>query len=311
MKLTHCLFFFKTLSTLNELDFFQLLASRNFLKGKKPILWLLIYAEDILLPEKTIQGIIKEITSNSLRKKNYIPTRSLQRFKGRYVVSLLGCCYGVRYNLRNFRTHGQIMSLICESNQIKFKFLLSRTCGEWVNPAQYGLVVVSSSDGRTLPYGKLEDILSRDSSALNCHSNDDKRAWFSIDLGLWVIPSSYTLRHARGYGRSALRNWLFQVSKDGVNWTTLVSHTDDTSLNEPGSTATWPVDVSTHNETQGWRHIRIQQSGKNASGQTHYLSLSGFEVYGTVTGICEDLGLLYICSLHSGIRNLEQGVYCP
>ncbi|CAH0382752.1 unnamed protein product [Bemisia tabaci] len=165
-----------------------------------------------------------------------------------------------------------------------------KTCGEWVNPAQYGLVVVSSSDGRTLPYGKLEDILSRDSSALNCHSNDDKRAWFSIDLGLWVIPSSYTLRHARGYGRSALRNWLFQVSKDGVNWTTLVSHTDDTSLNEPGSTATWPVDVSTHNETQGWRHIRIQQSGKNASGQTHYLSLSGFEVYGTVTGICEDLG---------------------
>lgn len=28
--------------------------------------------------------------------------------------------------------------------------------------------------------------------------------------------------------------------------------------------------------------------GKNASGQTHYLSLSGLELYGTVTAVCED-----------------------
>ncbi|CAG2067658.1 unnamed protein product, partial [Timema podura] len=149
--------------------------------------------------------------------------------------------------------------------------------------------MVTSSDGRNLPYGRLEDILSRDSSALNCHTNDDKRAWFSIDLGLWVVPSSYTLRHARGYGRSALRNWFFQVSKDGLNWTTLYAHLDDSSLNEPGSTSSWPLEPPA-DETQGWRHIRLQQTGKNASGQTHYLSLSGFEIYGTVTGVCEDLG---------------------
>ena len=45
---------------------------------------------------------------------------------------------------------------------------------EWANPAQYGLVVVTSSEGRNLPYGKLEDILSRDAAALNCHTNDDR-----------------------------------------------------------------------------------------------------------------------------------------
>ncbi|XP_039390818.1 E3 ubiquitin-protein ligase HECTD1 isoform X6 [Mauremys reevesii] len=163
----------------------------------------------------------------------------------------------------------------------------AKTAYEWVNPAAYGLVVVTSSEGRNLPYGRLEDILSRESSALNCHTNDDKNAWFAIDLGLWVIPSAYTLRHARGYGRSALRNWVFQVSKDGQNWTTLYTHVDDCSLNEPGSTATWPVDPP-KDEKQGWRHIRIKQMGKNASGQTHYLSLSGFELYGTVNGVCED-----------------------
>uniref|UniRef100_A0A7N6AS49 E3 ubiquitin-protein ligase n=1 Tax=Anabas testudineus TaxID=64144 RepID=A0A7N6AS49_ANATE len=163
----------------------------------------------------------------------------------------------------------------------------AKTAYEWVNPAAYGLVVVTSSEGRNLPYGRLEDILSRDSSALNCHTNDDKNAWFAVDLGLWVIPSAYTLRHARGYGRSALRNWVFQVSKDGQNWTTLYTHVDDCSLNEPGSTATWPLDPS-KDEKQGWRHIRIKQMGKNASGQTHYLSLSGLELYGTVSAVCED-----------------------
>lgn len=28
--------------------------------------------------------------------------------------------------------------------------------------------------------------------------------------------------------------------------------------------------------------------GKNASGQTHYLSLSGLELYGSITAVCED-----------------------
>jgi len=86
-----------------------------------------------------------------------------------------------------------------------------RTSTEWVNPAEYGVVLVTCSDGRNLPYGRLEDMLSREASALNCHTNDDRKAWFALDLGLWIIPTSYSLRHARGYGRSALRNWLFQV----------------------------------------------------------------------------------------------------
>lgn len=89
--------------------------------------------------------------------------------------------------------------------------------------------------------------------------------------------------------RSALRNWQFQVSKDGINWVTLKTHKDDTSLNEPGSTATWPL-TPPEDEKQGWRHIKIQQTGRNASGQTHYLSVSGMEIYGTVNGVCDDLG---------------------
>ncbi|EAA05937.5 AGAP009511-PA, partial [Anopheles gambiae str. PEST] len=159
---------------------------------------------------------------------------------------------------------------------------------EWVNPAQYGLVTVTSSEGKQLPYGKLEDILSRDSVSVNCHTKDNKKSWFAIDLGIFILPTAYTLRHARGYGRSALRNWLFQMSKDGVSWVTLLTHTDDKSLAEPGSTCTWPIDCPA-DEQQGYRHVRIHQNGRNASGQTHYLSLSGFEIYGKVMSVCEDM----------------------
>lgn len=137
-----------------------------------------------------------------------------------------------------------------ENGVIYFIGTNGKTSSEWVNPAQYGLVTVTSSDGRNLPYGRVEDILSRDTSALNCHTNDDKRSWFSIDLGLYLIPTCYTLRHARGYGRSALRNWYFQMSRDGNTWTTLYTHTDDSSLNDPGSTATWPIEVP-QDEYQG------------------------------------------------------------
>ena len=69
---------------------------------------------------------------------------------------------------------------------------------------------------------------------------------------------------------------------------TLSDHVNDERLGEPGSTATWIVEGESSG--QGFRHVRIQQMGKNASGQTHYLSISGFEIYGEVTGVCEELG---------------------
>ena len=106
---------------------------------------------------------------------------------------------------------------------------------EWVNPVSKSLLVVSCSEGRILPYGVLEDVLSRDENPKNCHTKDDRGAWFAIDLGLWVYPTAYTLRHSRGYGsRSSLRNWVLQVSKDGHDWLTVRTHENDTSLGEPG-----------------------------------------------------------------------------
>ena len=49
-----------------------------------------------------------------------------------------------------------------------------KSAPDWINPGFVGIVSVSTSEGRGLPYGKVEDILSRDAAALNCHTNDDK-----------------------------------------------------------------------------------------------------------------------------------------
>jgi len=162
---------------------------------------------------------------------------------------------------------------------------------EWTNPASANLVYISSNEN--LPYGKLKDILSRDVNAINCHTSDNKKAFFTIDLGVWVIPSAYTLRHSRGYEKSALRNWQLLASRDGEQWLTLYNHQNDQSLNEPGSTATWKINYKNPNllkNNQGYRYIRIQQSGKNSSGQYYYMSISGFELYGVLLGVCDDLG---------------------
>ncbi|CAI4227539.1 unnamed protein product [Auanema sp. JU1783] len=160
-----------------------------------------------------------------------------------------------------------------------------KTSSEWVNPASVNIVQCFCSDQRQ-PFGKPADILSRDGNPINCHTSDDKNANFLIDLGVNIYPSAYTLRHARGYGRSALRNWLLQASKDKNVWDVLVAHADDSSLSDPGSTATWPIEDD--RKKGPYRYIRISQNGKNSSGQTYYLSLSGFEIYGEIVDVVLD-----------------------
>ncbi len=82
---------------------------------------------------------------------------------------------------------------------------------EWVNPSRVHIVTVSSSDGLRLPYGTVDDVLSRDSVPRNCHTEDKPFSWVAVDSGVMFRPSAYCIRHATGYGESALRHWTFSV----------------------------------------------------------------------------------------------------
>ena len=53
-----------------------------------------------------------------------------------------------------------------------------------------------------------------------------------------------------------------------------------------GTTASWPLVAP--EDPEGWRHIRLKLTGPNASGQTHYMSVSGLEIYGDILGLADD-----------------------
>ena len=110
-----------------------------------------------------------------------------------------------------------------------------------------------TSDGSSLPCGNLSDLLNRSPLPVYLRTNEAKDAWFAVDLGLWLEPTHYTLRHGRGSG--PLRSWLFQASRDGTIWSILRSHVEDTTLNAPGSTATWRLDQSA--DGKAWRYFRV------------------------------------------------------
>jgi hypothetical protein len=76
-----------------------------------------------------------------------------------------------------------------------FSFLIHRTSGEWVNPATIGLVVVHTSDGSSLPCGSVSDLLNRSSLPAYFRTSEARDSWFAVDLGLWVEPTHYSLRH--------------------------------------------------------------------------------------------------------------------
>jgi len=168
----------------------------------------------------------------------------------------------------------------------------AHTVPEWTNPALLGMINITSSQGNNLAFGKMHEVVRRNKIPVNCHTNDDSKSWLQIDFGMWIDPTAYTLRHARGYSKSALRNWCLQASKDGIKWFDLIVHNDDCSLNEPGSTHTWSIpehkELEKHTE-KGWRMFRLQQLGKNSSNKMSYISVCGFEIYGKINGACSDI----------------------
>jgi hypothetical protein len=97
--------------------------------------------------------------------------------------------------------------------------------------------------------------------------------WIIIDLGLIILPTHFTLRHATGSVANWTKTLVFQISKD-----TLHFHPCETSLiNENSSpTATWLIKNLPENSS-GFRYIRIHQKCAR-----HPVCISGFEVYGNV-----------------------------
>ncbi|CAF0905235.1 unnamed protein product [Brachionus calyciflorus] len=166
---------------------------------------------------------------------------------------------------------------------------------DWLNAFNHSnLIKMSYSDSmKQLSSGKHEDLIGR--MASNCHtSGSEKRIWFVIDFGMFIIPSHYTLRYSNGFQKTAPRNWALLGSKTGGSssndWDILITHNNDDKLKDYGQSYTWSLGESqmVKQESTGWRFFRIQQTGRNQSGANYTMSISGFELYGTVTSLVKD-----------------------
>ena len=109
-------------------------------------------------------------------------------------------------------------------------------------------------------------------------TNDVPASWMMIDFGpkRSVVPTYYTIRHGGKYRADSLRNWDFQGSVDGKEWTLLRRHTDDCSLSAPMAYHSWPIELS---NLPPLRCFRILQTGHNYSSH-NFLVVSGLEIYG-------------------------------
>jgi hypothetical protein len=70
---------------------------------------------------------------------------------------------------------------------------------------------------------------------------------------------------------------MLEGSNDCESWVETDHHTKDSSLNNQGAIATFPISSSSD-----YQYIRLRQIGMN-SGNCHYLMVNAIEFYGTLT----------------------------
>lgn len=115
-------------------------------------------------------------------------------------------------------------------------------------------------------------------------------SWMSVDLGSTksLQVNHYCLRHGDGTGWPiderrgywVLRHWHLQGSNDGLNWTTLREHINDSTMEDSAySEGNWEVNSSASRTP--FRYFRIIQTGENSNGYDT-LVCCGIELYGTL-----------------------------
>merc|ERR1712216_724820 len=100
-------------------------------------------------------------------------------------------------------------------------------------------------------------------------------SWMMVDLkqvGKMRV-THYCLRDGISSQNYKLRHWCFQGSNNDSDWTTLKTHSDDTTLMDPYQKAGWLVNSSSY-----FRYFRILQTGKNSYGKDQ-LVCCGLELY--------------------------------
>jgi hypothetical protein len=93
-----------------------------------------------------------------------------------------------------------------------------------------------------------------------------------------ICPSGYSLKaHSITWSEvNFLRSWRFEGSHDGLNWDSLDTQTDNTTLTENDKEDSFPVSAST-----GYRFLRILILNRNWSGN-NWVGMQQIELFGRI-----------------------------
>ncbi|KAL7127865.1 hypothetical protein ABFS83_14G279000 [Erythranthe nasuta] len=138
------------------------------------------------------------------------------------------------------------LQYICDGDSNGVLYFAGTSYGEhqWVNPVLSKKVIITASS----PFSRFTDpkvLVSRSylgtSFAGPRMENGRNTAWWMVDIGHshQLMCNHYTLR--QDGSRAFMRNWNFQGSMDGNNWTNLRVHENDETMSKPGQFASWPV----------------------------------------------------------------------
>jgi len=157
---------------------------------------------------------------------------------------------------------------------------------------QYPRPPGSTSD----PYFLLERTMpTSDVSPYGAAAGVEGPSYFVVDFSTKrkLTVSRYTLRHGIQDDQRIIRNWNLEGSNDGLTWTVLRAHTDDTLIQTGYGAGSWVVTGAAP-----YRMFRALRTGYSSNSANTDFCVSRVEFYGTVTD--QTVNHNYICDFCGG-----------
>jgi len=241
--------------------------------NKNPLVPENLKKEAFVLRLKLIEG---EPTEDEFLKYPRLQPRC---FKDDIATSLTGSIKKFKY-VSDFDNNGIVYYLGTENGKLS----------SFVNPHSSGLITLNADCGVQTSYS-ISECLSHIYSSVY-YNNAQPNGWVSFDFGakfpkIKIIPTHYTIRSA---GMWCLINWNFEGSTDGSTYDILDEHSNDSILLSSNNAHTFSLNVdkksnlSARKKTKkigAYRYFRIKSTGIDSSN-SYYVTLAGFELYGTV-----------------------------
>jgi hypothetical protein len=141
------------------------------------------------------------------------------------------------------------------------------------NVHEKGVVEITCSSN---DYNHCWDVVNYDSNHY-WYTTDSPNSWIQFDLKEWVVSLTHYSLKSDGNGRNHLLQWALSGSEDGKTWVILDrEQTNDLNGNYVTKTFSCNGERSCGNF---YRYIRLQQTGKNSSGNDR-LMLANIEFFG-------------------------------